>query len=86
MGAEITVGGRYGGVTGGRERGRTVIARELRGSAALVIAGLSAAGITTVADSGYIRRGYQDIVGRPCGTGGAYWLCGVTPHWVKMRI
>lgn len=51
-------------MTGGRElEGRTVIARELRGGAALVIAGLSAAGITTVADSGYIRRGYQDIVG-----------------------
>ena len=64
MGAEITVEGDTAIVTGGRElEGRTVIARELRGGAALVIAGLSAAGITTVADSGYIRRGYQDIVG-----------------------
>ena len=64
MGAEIPVEGDTAIVTGGRElEGRTVIARELRGGAALVIAGLSAAGITTVADSGYIRRGYQDIVG-----------------------
>lgn len=64
MGAEITVEGDTAIVTGGRElEGRTVIAIELRGGAALVIAGLSAAGITTVADSGYIRRGYQDIVG-----------------------
>ena len=64
MGAEITVEGNTAIVTGGREmEGRTVIARELRGGAALVIAGLWASGITTVADSGYIRRGYQDIVG-----------------------
>lgn len=64
MGAEITVEGNTAIVTGGREmEGRTVIARELRGGAALVIAGLCASGITTVADSGYIRRGYQDIVG-----------------------
>ncbi|MCD8038225.1 MAG: UDP-N-acetylglucosamine 1-carboxyvinyltransferase [Lachnospiraceae bacterium] len=43
--------------------GRTVIARELRGGAALVIAGLAAKGITTVADVSYIKRGYQDIAG-----------------------
>lgn len=63
MGAEIVVERDTAVVTGGRElEGRTVIARELRGGAALVIAGLCASGITTVADSGYIRRGYQDIV------------------------
>lgn len=62
MGAEIVVEGDTAVVMGGRElEGRTVIARELRGGAALVIAGLCASGITTVADSGYIRRGYQDI-------------------------
>lgn len=64
MGADIAVDGDMAAVTGGRElEGRTVIARELRGGAALVIAGLCASGITTVADSAYIRRGYQDIVG-----------------------
>lgn len=64
MGADITVDGDLAEITGGRElEGRTVIARELRGGAALVIAGLCASGITTVADSAYIRRGYQDIVG-----------------------
>lgn len=63
MGADIVVERDTAVVTGGRElEGRTVIARELRGGAALVIAGLCASGITTVADSGYIRRGYQDIV------------------------
>ncbi len=64
MGADIEVTGDTAVVTGGRElEGRNVIARELRGGAALVVAGLCASGITTVADSGYIRRGYQDIVG-----------------------
>ena len=63
MGADITIEGDTAIVTGGRElEGRTVISRELRGGAALVIAGLGASGITTVIDSGYIRRGYQDIV------------------------
>ena len=42
--------------------GRNVIARELRGGAALVIAGLAASGITTVMDISYIYRGYEDIV------------------------
>lgn len=63
MGARITIEGDTAVVTGGQElEGRTVIARELRGGAALVIAGLCASGITTVADSGFIARGYQDIV------------------------
>ena len=64
MGADIAIEGDTAIVTGGRElEGRTVIAKELRGGAALVIAGLGASGITTVADSGYIRRGYKNIVG-----------------------
>ena len=49
--------------------GRTVIAQELRGGAALVNAGLAAEGITTVTDIQYIKRGYQDIVGDLKGLG-----------------
>lgn len=49
--------------------GRTVIAQELRGGAALVIAGLAAEGITTVTDIRFIKRGYQDIVGDLKGLG-----------------
>lgn len=64
MGADVTVDEDLAVVTGVKElEGRTVIARELRGGAALVIAGLCASGITTVADAGYIERGYQNIVG-----------------------
>lgn len=53
----------------GQLAGRTVIARELRGGASLVIAGLAALGITTVKDICYIQRGYQDIVGDLKGLG-----------------
>ena len=64
MGADVTIEKDTAIVAGGRELvGCNVIAGELRGGAALVIAGLCARGITTVADARYIRRGYQDIVG-----------------------
>jgi UDP-N-acetylglucosamine 1-carboxyvinyltransferase len=64
MGADIILDDNSAVVNGGGElEGCNVIARELRGGAALVIAGLCANGITTVADIEYIRRGYEDIVG-----------------------
>lgn len=65
MGAEIALQSENTAViTGGAAlEGRNVIAKELRGGAALVIAGLAADGITTVSDISYINRGYQDIVG-----------------------
>ena len=50
--------------------GRNVIARELRGGAALVTAGIAATGMTTVMGTCYINRGYEDIV-RDLGTLGA---------------
>lgn len=43
--------------------GANVHACDLRGSAALVIAGLMAEGCTTIDNSFYIKRGYQDICG-----------------------
>lgn len=71
MGADIEViDGESVRVRGVKKlEGRTVIARELRGGAALVTAGLAAEGITTVADIRYIKRGYQDIVGDLKGLG-----------------
>jgi len=42
-------------------KGATVTAKDLRGGAALVIAGLGAEGITTIEDSFFIKRGYVDI-------------------------
>ena len=71
MGADIAVVDNESVRVRGVEKlaGRTVIARELRGGAALVIAGLAASGITTVKDIRYINRGYQDIVGDLKGLG-----------------
>ncbi len=42
-------------------RGNVVRAKELRGNAALVMAGLIAKGETIVLDSKYVKRGYEDI-------------------------
>ena len=64
MGARIIQTQDCAVIEGGRLlEGRNVIARELRGGAALLIAGLAADGITTVSDTIYIRRGYENITG-----------------------
>lgn len=70
MGADIEADDDTAVVTGVRKlEGRSVTARELRGGAALVIAGLCAEGTTTVAGTEFISRGYQDIVGDLKGLG-----------------
>lgn len=66
MGADIEKGNKDNVVVihGGKQlEGRNVIARELRGGAALIIAGVAAKGLTMVTDTCYIRRGYEDIAG-----------------------
>ena len=42
-------------------KGCEVIATDLRGGAALVLAGLTAEGTTTITDVEHILRGYEDI-------------------------
>ena len=63
MGANIEVGGKTASVTGVEKlRGAEVEAHDLRAGAALVIAGLSAEGITTVRNIHFIERGYENLV------------------------
>lgn len=63
MGAGICVEGRRAYVPGSAAlHGEGVRARELRGGAALVVAGLAAQGETIVSGRQYIDRGYEDIV------------------------
>ncbi len=63
MGASIRVDGCCAGMTGGsRLYGQDVTARELRGGAALVLAGICAEGITRIRGRQFIDRGYEDIV------------------------
>ena len=62
MGADIKVSGRTAIIKGVDELyGATVRARELRGGAALVLAGLCANGKTIVDNTEYIDRGYERI-------------------------
>lgn len=63
MGADIELKSGFVCITGKKGLvARNVIAKELRGGAALVEAGLIADGITTVSDIQYVERGYEDIV------------------------
>lgn len=62
MGAHIRVEGREAVIDGGYPlKGCTVRAQELRGGAALVLAGMAAEGVTRVEGYSYIRRGYEHL-------------------------
>ncbi len=62
MGANIKVEGNTAIIDGvSRYTGASITAPDLRAGAALVIAGLSADGITIVDDIKYIERGYEDF-------------------------
>jgi UDP-N-acetylglucosamine 1-carboxyvinyltransferase len=60
MGADVTVRDRTAVIRGvERLHGAKVVAGDLRGGAALVLAGLQADGISEVADLSHIDRGYE---------------------------
>lgn len=64
MGAKIKVEGKVAVVEGVEELcGAAVDAADLRGGAALAVAGLAARGRTVVSGGEYIRRGYEDLAG-----------------------
>ena len=63
MGADINVDGRIAVVQGvDRLQGCEVEATDLRAGAAMVLAGLAAAGTTTITNVKYIYRGYEAMV------------------------
>ena len=63
MGAKIEIRGKSAEVTGrDRLKGTTVVARDLRAGAALVIAGLCAEGTTRVENIHFVERGYEDLI------------------------
>ncbi len=65
MGAEIQADGRIAIIEGGRRlTGAPVMACDLRAGAAMVIAGMCAAGETQVEDIHFIERGYENFVGK----------------------
>ncbi len=62
MGADISVDGKVAVIEGvGQLTGAPVKATDLRAGAALVIAGLSADGITEIEDIHHIERGYENL-------------------------
>lgn len=62
MGANVTLHDRTAVIRGGKLHGSTVSASDLRGGAALVIAGLAASGTTVIEDVDiYIDRGYESM-------------------------
>ena len=56
-----------------RLKGAEVYSHDLRAGAAMIIAGLSASGQTTVYDNGYIQRGYDGITEKLRGIGAEIW-------------
>lgn len=60
LGARVSIDGAVCTVEGvPKLHGARLISHELRGGAALILAGLAADGRTTVEDKGFIRRGYE---------------------------
>ena len=62
MGANIRIDGQTAIIHGVRNlKGTRVTAKDLRGGAALVLAGLKAEGQTIVENKSYIERGYENL-------------------------
>lgn len=71
MGADIAIESHHAVIRGPRRlHGTTVRAPDLRGGAALVLAGLVAEGETVVTDPHHVDRGYADLAGRLRALGG----------------
>mgnify|MGYP003275766660 CR=1 FL=1 len=76
MGADIIVDGRIAKIYGVSQLyGTDVYAHDLRGGAALVIAGLMAEGTTRIYGVPYIERGYEDICSAFCQLGAKVRYC-----------
>ena len=74
MGADVRPEGRVAVVCGVEQlHGAQVNATDLRGGAALVVAGVQAQGTTQIGDIHHIRRGYADIVGDLTRLGAVIW-------------
>jgi UDP-N-acetylglucosamine 1-carboxyvinyltransferase len=70
LGADISIEGPSAIIKGGRAlSGAPVMASDLRASAALVVAGLSAKGTTQVSRIYHLDRGYEKIDEKLCGLG-----------------
>ena len=70
MGARITVDGKVAVIEGVKGlQGAPVKACDLRGGAAVIIAGLMAKGTTEIEETQHIERGYENVVEKFAGLG-----------------
>lgn len=75
MGANIRIDGRSSVIEGGRHlTGAEVTAFDLRGGAALVLAGLSAKGETKINGTHHLMRGYENLCEKISGIGGNIFM------------
>ena len=75
LGADIRVEGTEARLRGVKElHGETMTAPDLRGGAAMIVAGLTARGETRVIDAGHITRGYESFDDRLCALGAEVWI------------
>lgn len=75
LGADIRVKGTEAVIRGVKElRGETLTAPDLRGGAAMIVAGLTARGESRVIDAGHIKRGYESLDDRLCALGAEVWI------------
>jgi len=75
LGADITVSGTDATVRGVETlHGGTLTAPDLRGGAAMIVAGLHAKGETVVIDAGHIARGYEKFDDTLCALGADVWI------------
>ncbi len=75
MGAKIKLDGRIAVVEGVKKlNGAPVVSTDLRGGAAMVLAGLSAQGRTEIGDIAHIMRGYDSIDKHISELGGRIWI------------
>lgn len=76
MGADIAIDGHHAIVNGvDKLEGAPVSSTDLRGGAALVLAGLAAEGETVIRSIGHIDRGYEDYVGKLASLGARVERC-----------
>ena len=75
LGADIRVEGQEAAIRGVKTlHGDTLTASDLRGGAAMIVAGLTAEGESRVIDAGHIARGYESLDDRLCALGAEVWI------------
>lgn len=75
LGADLTVSGTEAVLHGvDMLHGETLTASDLRGGAAMIVAGLQARGETRIIDAGHIARGYECFDDTLCALGAEVWI------------